>query len=148
MRDQVFISYSHQDKKFMEELLTHLKPYLRSGAVVKAWSDQQIAPGSQWFQHIQMALARTSAAVLLVSPDFLASDFIHEQELGPLLKEAAAGGVKILWVPIHASAYEETPLKHYQAVSSPDVPLGVLGKAERNGAWVQVCKEIKKAVNP
>jgi len=147
MRDQVFISYSHQDKKLMEELLTHLKPYLRSGAVT-AWSDQQIPSGSQWFQQIQMALARTSAAVLLVSPDFLASDFIHEHELGPLLKEAEAGGIKILWVPIQASAYEETPLKHYQAVSAPDVPLGVLGKAERNGAWVQVCKEIKKAVNP
>ena len=147
MRDQVFISYSHQDEKFMEELLTHLKPYLRSGAVT-AWSDQQIAPGSRWVQQIQMALARTSVAVLLGSPDFLASDFIHEHELGPLLKEAEAGGVKILWVPIQASAYEETPLKHYQAASWPDAPLGVLGKAERNGAWVQVCKEIKKAVNP
>jgi internalin A len=147
MRDQVFISYSHRDKRLMEELLTHLKPLLRSGSV-KAWSDKQITAGSKWYDEIRGALNETSVAVLLVSPDFLASDFIHEHELGPILKEAKDGGVKVLWVPIHASAYEETPLKDYQAVSPPDQPLGALGKADRNAAWVRVCKEIKKAVNP
>ena len=50
-------------------------------------------------------------------PDFLASDFIHEDELGPLLKEAERGGVTILWVPIYASAYKQTALEKYQAVS-------------------------------
>jgi len=144
MRDQVFISYSHRDKKLMEELQTQLKPYLRSG-VVTAWSDQQIASGAQWFQEIQTALARTSVAVLLVSRDFLASDFIYEHELGPLLKEAEAGGVRILWVPLRASAFEETPLQKYQAVSPPDKPLAQMSKAGRDEAWVQICKEIKRA---
>jgi hypothetical protein len=148
MRDQVFISYSHRDKKFMAELQTQLKPYLRSG-VVTAWSDKQIASGAHWFKEIQAALAKTSVAVLLVSSDFLASDFIHEHELGPLLKEAEAGGVRILWIPIRASAYEETPLRHYQAVSPPERPLAQMGKADRDEAWVRICKEIKKyAVNP
>jgi hypothetical protein len=146
MRDQVFISYSHRDKKLMEELHTHLKPYVRSGITV--WSDQQIASGSKWFDEIKVALAKTSVAVLLVSPDFLASDFIHEHELGPFLKEAKAGGVRILWVPIYASSYEETDLKDLQAVSPPNEPIGAKSKADRDAAWVRVCKEIKKAVNP
>ncbi|MFL6262686.1 MAG: TIR domain-containing protein [Thermoanaerobaculia bacterium] len=146
MRDQVFISYSHRDKKLMNELLTHLKPYVRSGITV--WSDQQIASGSKWFDEIKAALAKTSVAVLLVSPDFLASDFIHEHELGPFLKEAKARGVRILWVPIYASSYEETDLKHLQAVSPPNEPIGAKSKADRDAAWVRVCKEIKKAVNP
>ena len=108
--DQVFISYSHNDKKWRDDLDMHLKPYLRGGSIV-SWSDQQIVPGSNWFREIQSALTNSKIAVLLVSPDFLASDFIHEHELGPLLKEAEQGGVKILWVPIRNSAYKRTPLR-------------------------------------
>jgi len=147
MRDQVFISYSHEDEQLVKELLKHLKPFSRSRAIT-AWSDDQIAAGSQWFDEIKTALAKTSVAVLLVSPGFLASDFIHEHELGPLLKEAKAGGVRILWVPLRAAAYKETPLKDYQAVSSPDKPLAGMSKADRDEAWVHICEEIKRAVNP
>jgi hypothetical protein len=93
-------------------------------------------------------LSKAGVAVLLVSPDFLASDFIHEHELGPLLKEAKAGGVRILWVPLRSSAYKETPLNDLQAVSSPDEPLAQMSKAHRDEAWVEICKEIKRAVNP
>jgi internalin A len=117
-RDRVFFSYSHKDKKWRDDLDTHLKPYLRDGSIT-SWSDQQIAPGSEWFREIQSALTNSKIAVLLVSPDFLASDFIHEHELAPFLKEAEQGGVKILWVPIRDSAYRRTPLKNYQAVLSP-----------------------------
>ena len=102
MRDQVFISYSHNDKKLMGELLKHLKPFSRSGSIT-VWSDEQIASGSRWFSEIQTALEQTSVAVLLVSPDFLASAFIHEHELGPLLKEAEAGGVRIVWIPLRSA---------------------------------------------
>jgi len=147
VRDQVFISYSHLDKKLHEELLLHLAPYVRSGSVT-AWSDKQIVPGSQWFTEIQDALKKTRVAVLLVSPGFLASDFIHDQELGPLLKEAKAGGVRILWVPLRPSSYEETGLKDLQAVSPPDEPLAQMSKADRDAAWVRICKEIKRAVSP
>ena len=146
VRDQVFISYSHKDKRLQEELLMHLAPYLRSGSVT-AWSDQQISSGSKWFTEIQAALSRTSVAVLLVSPGFLASDFIHKHELGPLLAEARAGGVQILWVPLRPSSFEETDLKVFQAVSPPDEPLAQMTKGDRDAAWVRVCKEIKRAVN-
>lgn len=145
MRNQVFISYSHRDKKLTEELLTHLKPYIRSGSVT-AWSDKQIAAGSNWFAEIQEALGKTKVALLLVSPHFLASDFIHDHELGPLLKAVEAGGVKILWVQVRASSYKETPLETYQAVVSPPAkPLAEM-KAQRDRAWVHVCEGVKKAV--
>jgi hypothetical protein len=83
---------------------------------------------------------------MLVTPSFLASDFIHEHELGPLLKEAEQGGVRILWIPVRACSYKETPLKNYQAVSDPDKPLAQM-KAERDRAWVKVCEEIKNALS-
>lgn len=143
---QVFISYSHTDKKWRDDLDTHLKPYLRGGLIV-SWSDQQIAPGSEWFKEIQTALANSKVAVLLVSAEFLASDFIHEHELGPLLKEAKQGGVRILWVPVRDSAYKQTALKDYQAALSPDTPLAAMTKANRDSAWVRICEAIKKAID-
>nr|VFJ62379.1 MAG: TIR domain-containing protein [Candidatus Kentron sp. FW] len=146
MTEQVFISYSHKDKQYLDELQTHLVPYLRSKAVM-AWSDQDIAPGSKWLEEIEKARASTRVAVLLVSPNFLASDFIHDNELGPFLQKARAGDVTILWVRIRACAYTETSLRDYRAlVSPPDRPLAGMVEAERDEAWVRVCQEIKKAL--
>jgi len=144
--DQVFISYSHKDKKFLNDLLTHLKPYVRSSSVT-AWSDKQIAPGSKWLDEIKAAIERTKVAILLVTKDFLASDFIHEFELGPLLKGAAESRVKILWVLVRACSYKETAIKDLQAlVAPPAKPLAEM-KAERDRAWVSICEGIKSAVN-
>jgi internalin A len=97
---------------------------------------------------IRAALAKTKVAVLLVTPDFLASDFIHENELTPLLKEAESGGVKILWIPVRASAYKESPLRYYQAaVNDLEKPLAEM-KSDRDKAWVHICELIKQTANP
>jgi internalin A len=145
--EQVFISYSHKDKKWLDDLYTHLKQYLRGSSIV-SWSDRQIASGSKWFKEIKSALAGSKVAILLVSPDFLASDFVHEHELGPLLKEAEQGiGIKILWVPVRASSYKKTALKDYQAVLDPGTPLAKMTEADRDSAWVTVCEKIEKAVS-
>lgn len=85
---------------------------------------------------------------MLVTPDFIASDFIHEYELGPLLKEAEQGGVRTLWVHVRACAYKKTALKDYQAVLDPRTPLANMMEADRDQAWVRICEEIEKAVNP
>ena len=144
-RNQVFISYSHKDKQFLDELLTHLKPLERKG-LVTSWSDRQIVPGSKWLTEIKNAVASSRVAVLLVSPSFLASDFIHEHELGTFLIEAEQGGVRILWVLLRACSYKETPLINYESVAPLDKPLAEM-KAERDRAWVQICEEIKKAAS-
>jgi hypothetical protein len=65
----------------------------------------------------------------------------------PLLKEAEQGGVKILWVPVRDSAYQQTPLKNYQAVLDPGKPLAGIIRARRDQAWIRICEEIRKLVN-
>lgn len=144
-RDEVFVSYSHKDAKFVDELLMHLKPLARLGHVTK-WSDKDIAPGSKWFDEIQTAFAAAKVAVLMVSPDFLASDFIQEHELGPFAKQAAATDVRILWVPVRASMYSATPLRNYQSAISPDRPLAEMKRGERDSALVSICQKIASAL--
>lgn len=144
LRSKVFISYSHKDTQFLHELLDHLKPLERAGLVDK-WSDQQIEPGSHWLDEIEHSLATAKVAVLLVTRNFLASEFINEKELGPLLKSAESNGVVILWVPVRACSYRDTPLSKYQAVIPPDKPLAEM-RAGRDKAWVKVCDAIKSSV--
>ena len=68
-RDEVFISYSHKDKEWLEMLQTHLKPYLPDSSVV-SWSDKQISPGSEWFSEINSALSADKGRCFIGYPGF------------------------------------------------------------------------------
>jgi small GTP-binding protein len=143
-RNQVFISYSHKDKKWFDELKIHLEPLIREQNL-KLWDDTQIKPGAVWRDEIQAALASAKVAVLLVSPNFLASSFISQNELPPLLEAAKAEGVKILWIPLRASNYKATAIEKYQAAHPTDSPLNTIMGGKRDQAWVNICNAINTA---
>ncbi|MGF1978943.1 MAG: COR domain-containing protein, partial [Nostoc sp. CmiSLP01] len=146
IRNQVFISYSHQDQQWLTKLQKHLKPMIRNNQNMVVWDDSKIQPGANWREEIEKALAAAKVAVLLVSPDFLASDFIAENELPPLLDAAEAEGLTIIWIPLTYSGYEETEIEKYQSVHPPNQPLDSLNSAQENQAWVKISKEIKAAI--
>jgi class 3 adenylate cyclase len=144
-RSGVFVSYSHKDSKWLKNLQTHLMPYLRSQDL-DVWDDTKIKPGGLWQKEISRALEEAAVAVLLVSPNFLESEFIAKSELPPLLAAAKERGMTILWVPISFSSYDETEISTYQAVINPDRPIETMSKAEQDKTWVAMCKRIKEAL--
>jgi O-acetyl-ADP-ribose deacetylase (regulator of RNase III) len=142
----VFISYSHKDKKWLKRLQDMLKPILRKDSF-SIWDDTTIKAGDAWKTAIEEALKSARAAVLLVSTDFLASDFIVENELPQLLAAAKRNDLKILWVCISPCLYEETKIGDYQAAHDISRPLAGLRGANLDNALVEVCQNIKAAVS-
>ncbi len=143
-RNLVFVSYSHRDKEWLERLQKTLKPSLRQ-KIFTLWDDTKIEAGDKWREKIQRALDRAVVAVLLVSIEFLNSDFIADNELLPLIEKAEQQGMRIIWVPIGYSDYEETPIEGYQAAWEPSQPLKSLSEPEQEKALVTIAREIKKA---
>jgi hypothetical protein len=144
-RGVVFISYSHGDAQWLALLQKHLKPYVRTGSL-EVWDDTKIKAGEQWKVSIREALDRAKVALLIVSPNFLESDFIAQNELPPLLQAARARGVRILWLPLSASSYEETQIGSFQAALNPSNPLDAMSEAQQHQALVSVCRLIKAAL--
>lgn len=77
---KIFISYSHKDKEYFDRLLVHLKVLKNLDGGFDEWSDIKIRAGQKWKEEIAGALANSDIAILLISTDFLASDFIINNE--------------------------------------------------------------------
>jgi class 3 adenylate cyclase len=144
-RRSVFLSYAHADIDWFDDLQTHLRPFLRREDF-DLWDDTRIAAGDVWRSEIESALARAGAAVLLVSPKFLSSEFIDRHELPPLMEAARKRGLRIYWIPVSASAYDETEIAGFQALHDPRTPLDQLPVAERNAVWVKICRQVAQAL--
>ena len=146
MRDSVFISYSHRDREWLDRLNVHLRPLVRDNALV-VWDDTKIAPGSTWKTEIEAALAAAKVAVLLVSADFLASDFVAQSEIPALLAAARDHGAVILPLIISASRFTRTPsLAQFQAVNDPAKPLIGLSRSEQEHVLVILSEAVERAM--
>lgn len=144
-KNGIFISYSHKDKEWLDKLMVHLKPLIRNEKM-RAWTDTQIQPGSNWREEISKAINQSRIALLLVSPNFLASDFIMENELPQILKNAYEGDTIIYWVAVSYSAYDLTELKEIQGINNPNKPLDSLPPSEQNQELVEIAKKIANGI--
>jgi hypothetical protein len=145
-RNVVFISYSHADEKWLRRLLLHLRPLERKN-LIELFDDTKIKAGANWRQEIADGLEKAKAAVLLISTDFIASDFIAENELPPLLKRAKEGGATIIPVIVGPSRFtREEGLSEFQAINDPKRPLCDMSPGESDRILVDVSYAIEDAL--
>lgn len=142
--DRIFISYSHKDQKYVDELKTMLAPAIRDDRI-DVWDDRRIEPGAKWREEIQKALESTSTAVLMVSTTFLNSQFILRHELQPLLAAASEKGVRIFWICVNPCLYDQTEIASYQAAHDPARPLNQLNKAQREKVLREISDKLLRA---
>ena len=145
-QSKVFISYSHKDKDYLNRLMVHLKPLTKSG-LLDVWVDTKIKTGDKWQEMIESALANASIAILIVSADFMASDFIIDNELPPLLAQAEVKGVKVLPVIVSPCRFSrDKTLNRFQSVNSPDKPLSSISHDEREMVYDKLMADIENSL--
>jgi hypothetical protein len=144
MTPKIFISYSHKDEQFKDELIGMLAGLQRRG-VIDAWQDRRIEPGAEWFKSIKEAINECDLALLLVSRDFIASPFINDKELPDLLKRREQEGMMVIPIIVRDCLWQSEPvLKDLQAL--PTDGKAVITFSEATGDRDRVWREIAQAI--
>lgn len=144
----LFISYSHKDTEYLDRLMVHLRPLEKSG-LIDAWNDTRIAAGKKWQEEIESALKKSAVAVLLVSADFLASSFIVDNELPPLLDKAARDGTVILPLILKPCRFtRDKSLSIFQAINPPDAPLSGMDEHGRETVYDSAAARVEALCIP
>lgn len=144
-RTKVFVSYSHKDKDILAEVQRHFKP-LRTD--IELWDDERIKAGSKWKEEIRQAIKTTKVAILLISTDFLGSEFIATEELPPLLEAAEKEGAVILPLILKPCIFEEMHhLNQFQALNPPSRPLSSMDANEREELLVNMVRQTKRILD-
>jgi len=145
-RPNVFLSYSHSDRDYLDRLLIHLKPLEKEG-LIDLWVDTRLRAGDRWKKEIEKALTRATVAILLVSADFLASDFITDNELPPILRNAEEKGTRIIPIIVKPCRFtRDKNLRHFQAINDPKDALILLSEGDQEKHYDAVAAEVEKTL--
>ena len=137
----IFISYSHKDSPYLEELLKFLKPDV-STEKISIWTDANILAGQQWDKLIKDNLNRSEIVIFLVSQDFIVSDYINKIEIKFALKNSNKIIISVL---VGAIQMEKFALRSYQVLPKDLLPVDQW--QPQNKAWVNVASELDKVIS-
>lgn len=144
-RSGVFISYSHTDAEYLKDIQRYFKPFQDK---IQLWDDSKIQPGQIWKDEIKNAIDKAKVAILLISIDFLGSEFITSNELPPILEAAENQGAVILMVIVRPSFFEEIPiLNQFQAMNPPSHPISKMSENEKEELYVNLVRQTKKILD-
>jgi internalin A len=139
----VFISYSHKDAAYLDQLKAALVPYERTGEL-KLWTDHQIEAGQTWEAEIHAYLGGAVIVILLLSNDFLASDYVIEQELPRAVERHSVGYCVVVPIVVRPCRWEKLPLGKIQAIAPGGKAVSQFEKPD--DAWLEVTKQLDRVI--
>ena len=145
---EIFYSYAHEDEALRDELAMHLKILERRG-LVESWHDRHITEGDDWKTRVDAALQAADLVLLLVSPDFIASDYIVGEEVTAAMQRHASGLTTVVPIIVRAvdtSPPEEHILPFLKLQSLPTNMRPVTSWPNRDEAWTDVAKGLRQII--
>src|SRR5262249_39987776 len=139
----IFYSYSHKDEKYRDALSSSLSLLKRQG-FIKEWYDGNLVPGEKWEEKIYKQLDSADVLLMLVSRDFINSEFIWDKELQRALDRDTANRARVIPIILRPTDWQSSPLGRLQAL--PKNAKAVTLWANRDAAWLDVERGIRKAI--
>lgn len=141
-RVSVFLSYAHRDERLREELEKHLSP-LRRSALIETWHDRKIIPGTELDAAIDQQLASADLVLLLISPDFINSDYCYRREMRTVLQRHAKGEARVIPVILRPVDWVRTPIGRLLATPRDAKPVTTWHR--RDDALLDVATCVRRA---
>lgn len=138
---KAFISYSHRDAAVLERLHAHLVNLRREG-LIEAWYDREILAGSDFDGEIKRELEDAELFLMIVSPDFLNSNYCYDTEMARALERHAAGEARVVPIIVEVCEWQRTPLGKLKAV--PRDGKAVSEWTNPNIAFLDVTQELRR----
>jgi len=140
---EVFFSYAHEDEVWRTELEKHLSLLQRKG-LIAAWHDRNISAGTDWAREIDTHLQTSQIILLLISSDFLASDYCWGVELKEAMRRHHAGTACVIPILIRPVDWKEAPFSSLQALPRGNRAISIW--PNRDEAFTQVARGIRQAI--
>jgi hypothetical protein len=137
---QLFYSYAHKDEALRDELEKHLSILKRKG-ILSTWHDRRITAGSEWANEIDENLNAAQVILLLISPDFIASEYCYDVEMKRALERHAAREALAIPVILRPVDWSDAPFAKLQAVPRDGKPITLWSNPDE--AWYDVAKHIR-----
>ena len=142
-RLKVFVSYAHRDERLRQEVDKHLS-VLRRSKVIATWHDQRISPGQEIDAAIAAALTTADLILLLVSPDFIHSDYCYLREMNHALERHRTGQARVIPIILRPVDWIRTPIGKLLALPRDGKP--VTSWSKRDEAFLDVATGVRRAV--
>lgn len=140
---RLFFSYAPEDAQLRRELDTHLSALRREG-LIASFYDRLVTPGAERDQQVLYRLRESDIVLILVSSDFLVSDYLYESELGQALRQHRKGKSTVIPILARPVEWQSTPIGGLAALPSDGQP--VVGRENRDEAWLNVVQGIRRTV--
>jgi hypothetical protein len=140
----LFISYSRRDGYFFEELTTHLK-LLQRKRVIDTWHEGRVGAGEDWNRIIRTQVEQANIIILLISSDFLSSDYIWKHEFSEAFERHKRKEVSILPIIIRPCNWQVSPIANLQVFPLNAMPVSSSPNIDR--VWVDIEKTVAQAAN-
>jgi len=141
---KIFLSYSHKDDHYKDSFVTHLSGLKRLN-IIEVWDDRQVNIGEKWDEKIKSKLMDSNIVFFLMSPDFLASEFINEVEINKTIERHNRNEVCLVPIFVRPCDYESSILHEFQGV--PRDAKFISSSENEDAAFLQVVKELKKILS-